>query len=99
MLIEEADGVNFGINDLICMMLQIGMLDCSLQKELGAIIKPYFAGFNEKLEGYEQAHKTTTPSAFGNAVTSSTTPRCGGQQPNQPRNPNRSNPKKGERRT
>ena len=36
-LIEEADGVNIGVNDLICMMLQIGLSDPSLQRELGAV--------------------------------------------------------------
>ena len=29
-LIEEADGDNIGVNDLICMMLQIGASDPSL---------------------------------------------------------------------
>ena len=36
-LIEEADGVSIGVNNLICMMLQIGVSDFFFQKELGAI--------------------------------------------------------------
>ena len=39
-LLEEADGVNITCNDLICMMLQIGLSDLSLQRELGAIRNP-----------------------------------------------------------
>ena len=35
--LEEADGVNITCNDLICMMLQIGLSDQSLQREFGAI--------------------------------------------------------------
>ena len=34
-LIEEADGDNIGVNDLICMMLQIGASDPALRCELG----------------------------------------------------------------
>ena len=33
-LIMEADGINIGVNDLICMMLQIGISDPALQLEL-----------------------------------------------------------------
>ena len=36
-LINEADGANIGVNDLFCMMLQIGASDTALQRELGAI--------------------------------------------------------------
>ena len=67
-LIEEADGINIGVNDLICMMLQIGISDPALQRELGTVRNPTFEAFNEKIEGYEQARRTTARSAFGNAA-------------------------------
>ena len=35
-LLEEADGVNITCNDLICMMLKIGLSDSSLRRELGS---------------------------------------------------------------
>ena len=41
-LIEEADGDNIGVNDLICMMLQIGVSDPALQRKLGSIKNPTF---------------------------------------------------------
>ena len=55
-LLEEADGVNIGCYDLICMMLQIGLSDTSLQSELGAVCNPTLATF--KIEGFEQARRT-----------------------------------------
>ena len=64
-LIEEADGDNIGVNDLICMMLQVGISDPALQRELGAIKNPTLPVFSDKLEGYEQARKTVAHSAFG----------------------------------
>ena len=67
-LIEEADGVNIGVDDLICMMLQIGLSDPSLQRELGAVTNPTLAAFSEKIEGFEQARRTLSSSAYGNAV-------------------------------
>ena len=58
-LLEEADGLNIECDDLICMMLQIGLSDSSLQREL-------------EIEGFEQAHRTlSTSSAYGNAVSRS----------------------------
>ena len=57
-LIGEADGANITINDLVCMMLQIGASDTALQRELGAIKNPTLPEFNRKIEGYEQALKT-----------------------------------------
>ena len=39
-LIDDADGSNIGVDDLICMMLQIGASDTALQRELGAIKNP-----------------------------------------------------------
>ena len=54
-LIEEADRDNIGVNDLICMILQIGASDPSLRRELGSIKNPTLITFNDKIEGYEQA--------------------------------------------
>ena len=67
-LIEEADGDNIGVNDLICMMLQIGASDPSLRRELGSIKNPTMLNFNGKIEGYEQARKTESSTAFGLAT-------------------------------
>ena len=67
-LIEEADGVNIGVNDLVCMMIQIGLSDPFLQRELGAVRNPTLEAFNEKIGGFEQARRTTSSTAFGNAV-------------------------------
>ena len=50
------------------MMLQIGASDTALQKKLGAIQNPTLPAFNRAIEGYEQARKTTAPSAHGNAT-------------------------------
>ena len=47
------------------MMLQIGISDPALQRELGAIRNPTLAAFNDKIEGYEQARRTTNNTAFG----------------------------------
>ena len=58
-LMDEADGATITINDLVCMMLQIGASDTALQRELGAIQNPTLPEFNRKIEGYEQARKTT----------------------------------------
>ena len=65
---DEGDGANIRVNDLICMVLQIGVLDTSLQRELGAIKNPTLVAFNNKIEGYEQTRKTTASTAFGNAA-------------------------------
>ena len=54
-LIEEADGDNIGVNDLICTMLQIGASDPALRRELGSIKNPTILTFNDKIEGFEQA--------------------------------------------
>ena len=67
-LLEEADGANIGCDDLICMMLQIGLSDGQLRRELGAIRNPTMASFSEKIEGFEQARRTEPNSAYGNAV-------------------------------
>ena len=77
-LIEEADGDNIGVNDLICMMLQIGASDPALQCELGSIKSPTLPSFNDKIEGYELAHKTDSSPAFGLAAKgcSTTQPTC-----------------------
>ena len=50
-------------------MLQIGISDSSLQRELGAVRNPTLALFSEKIEGFEQARRTlSSSSAYGNAV-------------------------------
>ena len=68
-LLEEADGAKIGCDDLICMMLQIGLTDSSLQCKLGAVRNPTLAAFNEKMESFEQARRTVPSSAYRNAVT------------------------------
>ena len=67
-LLEEADGANIGCDDLICMMLQIGLSDSHLRRELGAIRNPTMTTFSEKIEGFEQARKTEPEAAYGNAA-------------------------------
>ena len=64
-LIEEADGDNIGVKDLICMMVQIGVSDPALQRGFGSIKNPSLLAFNCKIEGFEQARKTVWSSAFG----------------------------------
>ena len=64
-------------------MLQIGASNTALQRELGAIQNPTLPEFNSKIEGYEQACKTTATSAHGNAAS----------KPSQRRNPNQNQPK------
>ena len=85
---EEADGANIGLNDLICMMCQIGVSGPALQHELGDIKTPTLSTFSEKLEGYEQA---CTQSAFGLAATRGAPP-CQAPSSGQARNTSRSNP-------
>ena len=82
-LLEETDGVNITCNDLICMMLQIGLSDSSLQRELGAIRNPTLDAFSEKIEGFEQARRTVSGNAYGNAVTRPST-NSGQKASNQP---------------
>ena len=67
-LLEEADGANIGCDDLICMMLQIGLSDSQLRRELGAIRDPTLRGFCEKIEGYEKARKTEPEVVYDNAA-------------------------------
>ena len=67
-LLEEADGANITCNDLICMMLQIGLSDNNLQRELGSIRNPTLDAFSDKMEGFEHAKRTMTGSAYGMAV-------------------------------
>ena len=67
-LLEEADGANITCNDLMCMMLQIGLTDNNLQRELGGIRNPTLDAFSEKIEGYEQAKRTMATNAHGLAV-------------------------------
>ena len=54
------------------MMLQIGLSDSTLQRELGTVRNPTLALFSEKIEGFEQARRTlSSSSAYGNAVSRS----------------------------
>ena len=54
------------------MMLQIGVSDPALRRELGSIKNPTLLNFNDKIEGYEQACKTEQSTAFGLATKGST---------------------------
>ena len=67
-LLEEADGANISCNDLICMMLQIGLSDSNLQRELGSIRNPTLDAFTERIEGFEQAKLTMATNAHGLAA-------------------------------
>ena len=91
--------VNITCNDLICMMLQIGLSDPNLQRELGAIHNPTLDSFSEKIEGFEQAQRTMSGNTYGHAVTRTNTNT--GQKPSNPsnRSQNKSQPikNKGER--
>ena len=60
--LEEADGANITCNDLICMMLQIGLSDSNLQRELGSIRNPTLDAL--KIEGFEQAKCTMSSSCL-----------------------------------
>ena len=51
-LIDEDDGVNITVNDLVCMMLQISISDAGFQQELDSIREPTLQAFNEKIEGF-----------------------------------------------
>ena len=48
-LIDEADGTNISVNDLVCMMLQIVLSDQGLQRELSSIREPTLQSFTEKI--------------------------------------------------
>ena len=61
------------------MMLQIGASDPSLRRELGSINNPTLLNFNDKIEGYKQARKTKSSTAFGLATKGSTQKRQGAQ--------------------
>ena len=67
-LIEEADGVNIGVDNL---MLQIGFSDPSFQRELGAVRNPTLVAFSKKIECFEQARRTISSTMFGNVVSRS----------------------------
>ena len=64
-LLDEADGANITCNDLVCMMLQIGVSDSNLQRELGSIRHPTLDAFTEKIEGFEQAKLSMSTNAYG----------------------------------
>ena len=90
-MLEEADGVNITCNDLICMMLQIGLSDSSLRRELGSVRNPTLDAFNEKIEGFEQALHTESVNAYRNAVSRSNT-NSGRNNLNQSGRPANKNP-------
>ena len=71
---EEADGANIGCDDLICMMLQIGLSDGQLRRDLGGIREPTLKSFSEKIECFEQAKKTEPDLAFGNTISKAQSP-------------------------
>ena len=98
-LLKKADSVNITWNDLICMMLQIGLSDSSLQRELGAIRNPTLDAFSEKIEGFKQARHTGSGNAYGNAVTrpSTNSGRKASNQPGRSTSKNQPNRNKGER--
>ena len=73
--IDKADGINISVNDLVCMMLQIGLSDQGLQRELGSIRDPTLQLFTEKIEDYEEGLKTTGSSVFANIATRGSAPR------------------------
>ena len=70
-------------------MLQIGASDAVLQRELGAIKNPTLPAFNMKIEGFEQARKTTASTAHGNAASKPSQRHI--PNPNQPENNRSSN--------
>ena len=57
------------------MLLQIGVSDPALQRELGSIKNPTLLAFSNKLEGYKQVRKTVAQSTFGLAAKGNQ-PRC-----------------------
>ena len=83
-LIDEAYGINIGVNDLICMMLQIGISDPGLQRELGTIRDPTHAAFNDKIEGYEQARRNTHNTAYSNVASRGSASRRPANQGSRP---------------
>ena len=89
-LLEEADGANITCNDLICMMLQIGLTDSGLQRELGGIRNPTLDAFTEKIEGFEQAKLTMATNAHGLAASRGNA--NGGRRPNVTSGKNASKP-------
>ena len=81
------------------MMLQLGLSDTNLQRELGSIRNPTLEAFKEKIEGYEQAKRTMSSSAHGLAISRGAPGSgCrGGGAANKPPNRNNPNKNKGER--
>ena len=98
-LLEEVDSVNITCNDLICMMLQIDLSDPSLQRELGSVHNPTLDAFNKKIKGFEQARRTVSGNAYGNAVTrhNMNSGRKASNQPGRSTSKNQPNRNKGER--
>ena len=89
-LLDEADGANITCNDLVCMMLQIGVSDSNLQRELGSIRNPTLDAFTEKIEGFEQAKLSVATNAHG--LVASRPNASGGRRPNVPSGKSASKP-------
>ena len=68
-------------------MLQIGLSDSNLRRELGAIRNPTLLGFSEKIEGYEQARKAEYGNAAQRPVSNRHQPAAGGRPTNRNRAP------------
>ena len=69
------------------MMLQIGASDPALRRELGSIKNPTLIAFNDKIEGFEQARKTESSTAYGLAAKGAPSRR--GQNPSSSKNTQR----------
>ena len=78
------------------MMLQIGLSNQGLQRELGSIRDPTLQSFTKRIEGYEQGLKSTRSSVFMNAATRGPTPRRPANQASR-NNPSNANRGRGER--
>ena len=61
-------------------MLQIGLSDSNLQRELGSIRNPTLDAFTERIEGFEQAKLTMATNAHGLAASRGNA--NGGRRPN-----------------
>ena len=81
------------------MMLQIGLTDSNLQRELGGIRNPTLDAFSEKIEGFEQAKRTMASGAHGMAVSHSNTSvgRRSNNAANKAQNKSQPNRNRGER--
>ena len=65
-------------------MLQIGASDPALRRELGSIKNPTLIAFNDKIDGFKQARKTESSTAYGLAAKGAPSRR--GQNPSTSKN-------------